>query len=117
MWQGRAACLHLLSLISPLDRDLALVYPPLLPVALYQFMRERGIECLEAGDREFQSSRGLSLNVLALAPRKCVAVAGFPGTLRLMKDAGCQVTCFVANALCIPCEGGPTCMTLPVWRG
>ena len=116
-WQGRAACLHLLSLISPLDRDLALVYPPLLPVALYQFMRERGIECLEAGDKEFQSSRGLSLNVLALAPRKCVAVAGFPGTLRLMKDAGCQVTCFVANALCIPCEGGPTCMTLPIWRG
>ena len=117
VWRGRAACLHLLSLISPLDRDLALVYAPLLPVALYQFMRERGIQCLKAGDREFKSSRGLSLNVLSLAPRECVAVAGFPGTLRLMKEAGCQVTCFVANALCIPCEGGPTCMTLPLWRG
>ena len=117
LWQGSEACLHLLSLVSPLDRDLALVYPPLLPVALYQFMWERGIECLEASDKEFKSSRGLSLNVLALAPRKCVAVAGFPGTLRLMKDAGCQVTCFIANALCIPCEGGPTCMTLPLLRG
>ncbi len=116
VWQGSAACLHLLSLISPLDRDLALVHQPLLPVALYQFMRERGIQCLEACDREFRSSRGLNLNVLALAPRKCVAVAGFPETLRLMKDAGCQVTCFAADALCIPCEGGPTCMTLPLWR-
>ena len=117
MWHGSAACLHLLSLVSPLDRGLALVYPPLLPVALFQFMRERGIECLEASDKEFKSSRGLSLNVLALAPRKCVAVAGFSHTLRLLKDAGCEVTCFMADALCIPCEGGPTCMTLPVWRG
>ena len=116
-WHGSDACLHLLSLISPLDRDLALVYPRLLPVALYQFMRERGIECLEASDKEFKSSRGLSLNVLALAPRKCVAVAGFSHTLRLMRDAGCEVACFEADALCIPCEGGPTCMTLPIWRG
>ena len=73
MWQGRAACLHLLS--------------------------------------------GLSVNVLALGPRRCVTLAGFPQTLRTMKDAGCEVTCFVADALCLPCEGGPTCLTLPVWRG
>lgn len=117
MWHGSAACLHLLSVISPLDRDLALVYPRLLPVALGELLRERGIRLLEAGDEEFQASRGLSLNVLATGPRRCIAVGGFPQTARLMLEAGCEVTCFGADALCIPCEGGPTCLTLPVWRG
>ncbi len=116
VWHGSAACLHLLSLVSPLDRDLALVYPRLLPVALRALMRGRGIRCLEASDGEFAASNGLNLNVLATGPRRCVAVDGFPRTVELMRDAGCQVTCFDADALCIPCEGGPTCMTLPVWR-
>lgn len=116
IWQGRTACLHLLSLMSPLDRDLALVYKPLMPVALYQMLRERGVECLEANEKEFMASGGLSVNVLALGPRKCLTLAGFPRTLRTMKNGGCEVTCFMADALCLPCEGGPTCLTLPVWR-
>lgn len=117
MWHGSDACLHLLSVISPLDRDLALIYPRLLPVALHRFIGERGIRCIEAGDEEFEASGGLCLNVLAMGPRRCIAVAGFPDTLRLMRDAGCEVTCFDADALCMPCEGGPTCLTLPLWRG
>ena len=117
VWRGSAACLHLLSLMSPLDRDLALIYPPLVPVALYQMLREWGIECVEAGEKEFRASGGLSVNVLALGPRRCLTLAGFPRTLRTMKDAGCKVTCFMADALCLPCEGGPTCLTLPLRRG
>lgn len=116
VWQGRAACLHLLSLVSPLDRDLALVYPRLFPVALYELMRARGIRILEAGDEEFHASGGLNLNVLATAPRQCIALDGFPGTRRLMSEAGCDVTCFRGDALCIACEGGPTCLTLPILR-
>ena len=58
VWRGSAACLHLLSLMSPLDRDLALVYKPLMPVALYQMLRERGIECVEASEKEFVKSGG-----------------------------------------------------------
>lgn len=117
VWRGSTACLHLLSVVSPLDRDLALVYPRLLPVALMQLLRRRGIRCLEAGDGEFEASGGMNLNVLATAPRRCIAVGGFPNTVQLMRDAGCEVTCFDADALCIPCEGGPTCMTLPIRRG
>lgn len=117
VWRGSEACLHLLSLMSPLDRDLALVYRPLVPVALYGMLRERGMECLDANEKEFLASGGLSVNVLALEPRWCLTLAGFPRTLRTMKNAGCRVTCFVADALCLPCEGGPTCLTLPVWRG
>ena len=116
VWNGSAACLHLLSVISPLDRDLVLVYPRLLPVALRQLLRDLGIRCLEASDEEFEASNGLNLNVLATGPRRCIAVDGFPHTVRLMRDAGCAVTCFAADALCIPCEGGPTCLTLPLWR-
>lgn len=116
VWNGSAACLHLLSVISPLDRDLVLVYPRLLPVALRQLLRDLDIRCLEASDEEFEASNGLNLNVLATGPRRCIAVDGFPHTARLMRDAGCAVTCFAADALCIPCEGGPTCLTLPLWR-
>ena len=116
MWHGSAACLHLLSLVSPLDRDLALLYPRLFPVALHELLRERGIRCLEVGDEEFTASAGLNLNVLAIAPRRCIALDGFPETARLMRDAGCEVARFDGDALCIPCEGGPTCLTLPILR-
>ncbi|MDE2943286.1 MAG: arginine deiminase family protein [Gemmatimonadota bacterium] len=116
MWNGSAACLHLLSLVSPLDRDLALIYPRLFPVALHRLMRERGIQLLEAGDEEFRASGGLNLNVLATAPRRGIALDGFPETVRLMRDAGCDITCFDGDALCIACEGGPTCLTLPILR-
>jgi N-dimethylarginine dimethylaminohydrolase len=112
-----AACLHLLSLVSPLDRDLAVVYRPLLPVALYELLRDRGVTCLGVPDDEFALSNGLNLNVLAVAPRKCIALDGFPATARLMTEAGCDVALFPGDALCIPCEGGPTCMTCPILRG
>ena len=117
VWEGEAACLHLLSLVSPLDRDLALIYRRLLPVALYELLRDRGVTCLEAPDEEFTASRGLNLNVLAVAPRKCIALDGFPATARLIREAGCDVALCPGDALCIPCEGGPTCMTLPILRG
>jgi len=116
-WHGPAACLHLLSVVNPLDRDLALVHRPLLPVALGTVLRDRGIRCLEVDGDEFRSGGGMNLNVLVVAPRRCIAVRGFPRTLRLMRDAGCEVTVFAGDALCVPCEGGPTCMTLPIRRG
>ncbi len=116
-WRGPDACLHLLSVVNPLDRDLALVHRPLLPVALGTLLRDRGIRCLEVDGDEFRSGGGMNLNVLAIAPRRCIAVRGFPKTLRLMRDSGCEVTTFAGDALCVPCEGGPTCMTLPIRRG
>jgi dimethylargininase len=51
-----------------------------------------------------------------VAPRQVIAVDGFPGTLHLMRDAGCDVQTFTADELCIPCEGGPTCLTRPILR-
>lgn len=115
-FSGPDACLHLLSMISPLGPDLALVHEPLLPVRLHQDLVERGYELVVAPPEEFEASSGLNLNVLAVAPREVIAVAGFEGTVRAMRDAGCTVATFVADELCIPCEGGPTCLTRPLHR-
>lgn len=116
LWQGEEACLHLMSVISPLADDLALVYSPLLPAPFYQMLRARGIRLVEGDAEEFAASNGLSLNVLPTSPLKVIAVAGFPRTKAAMEAAGCTVETFEADALCIACEGGPTCLTRPILR-
>lgn len=116
LWQGEEACLHLMSVISPLADDLALVYSPLLPAPFYQMLKVRGIRLVEGDAEEFAASNGLSLNVLPTSPNKVIAVAGFPNTKAAMESAGCIVETFEADALCIACEGGPTCLTRPILR-
>jgi N-dimethylarginine dimethylaminohydrolase len=116
LWHGEAACLHLMSVISPLADDLALVYAPLLPTAFYQLLKARGVKLVEGDADEFFASNGLSLNVLPTAPREVIAVAGFARTKIAMEAAGCTVKTFEADALCIACEGGPTCLTRPILR-
>ncbi|MEM7323108.1 MAG: arginine deiminase family protein [Actinomycetota bacterium] len=114
--RGPEACLHLMSVVSPLDVDLALVHPPLMPTPLWEALLDRDYQVLVAPAEEFEQSLGLSLNVLATAPRELIAINGFEGTLAVMRDAGCTVATFDADELCIPCEGGPTCMTRPLRR-
>lgn len=116
LWQGEEACLHLMSVISPLADDLALVHSPLLPAPFYQMLRAHGIGLVEGDAGEFAASNGLSLNVLPTSPRQVIAVAGFPKTEAAMRAAGCSVQTFEADALCIACEGGPTCLTRPILR-
>jgi N-dimethylarginine dimethylaminohydrolase len=116
LWHGEEACLHLMSVISPLADDLALVHAPLLPAAFYQMLKARGIGLVEGDADEFLASNGLNLNVLPTAPREVIAVDGFPETRAAMEAAGCTVRTFEADALCIACEGGPTCLTRPVLR-
>lgn len=115
-FHGLDACLHLMSIISPLADDLALVHLPMLPVAFWQLLNSQGIKMIAAPAEEFAASSGLNLNVLPLKPLDVLMVAGFDGTRRVMEDAGCKVTTFDADALCIPCEGGPTCLTRPILR-
>jgi N-dimethylarginine dimethylaminohydrolase len=116
LWQGEEACLHLMSVISPLADDLALVYSPLLPAPFYQMLKAHGVQLVEGDAEEFRLSNGLSLNVLPTDHRQVIAIAGFPKTKAAMEAAGCTVTTFEADALCVACEGGPTCLTRPVLR-
>lgn len=113
---GPDACLHLLSVVNPLDIDLALVRRQLVPVALHERMVAKGYELLDVPTDEYEASAGLSLNVLAVAPKRCIAIDGYPKTVDLMEGAGCEVEVFRADELCLPCEGGPTCLTRPLWR-
>jgi N-dimethylarginine dimethylaminohydrolase len=117
LWQGEEACLHLMSVISPLADDLALVYSPLLPAPFYQLLKAHGIRLVEGDADEFRASNGLSLNVLPTDQRNVIAIAGFAKTRAAMEAAGCTVATFEADALCVACEGGPTCLTRPVLRG
>ncbi|ODT31261.1 MAG: amidinotransferase [Kaistia sp. SCN 65-12] len=116
LWQGEEACLHLMSVISPLADDLALVYSPLLPAPFYQMLKAHGVRLVEGDAEEFRISNGLSLNVLPTDQRKVIAIAGFPRTKAAMEEAGCTVSTFAADALCVACEGGPTCLTRPLLR-
>lgn len=111
-WHGRGEVMHLMSLISPLAPDLAVVYAPLLPTRLAQLLEEREVELVEVPDDELES---LGSNVLALAPRVALAVEGNPRTRERMKRAGVEVLTYRGEELSKG-DGGPTCLTRPLLR-
>jgi dimethylargininase len=112
-WNGAGEVMHLLSFVSPLDADLALVYPRLAPVRLLRLLAERGIGVLEVPDEEFESQ---GTNVLALAPRRSLSLDGNPATRRLMERAGVDVVVYRGEEISRKGDGGPTCLTRPLLR-
>jgi N-dimethylarginine dimethylaminohydrolase len=111
---GPEACLHLLSLISPVDVDLAVAYPPLMPTAFWTELRRREIRLLEVPEEEFLHTQ--ATNVLTVAPRRCIMLEGSPLTKQLLEMADCEVVTFPGEPLSFKAEGGPTCLTRPVLR-
>jgi dimethylargininase len=111
-WHGRDEVMHLMSLISPLAPDLAVVYEPLLPARLAQLLEARGVELVLVPDEEFAS---MGTNVLALAPRVALAVEGNPRTRERMERAGVEVLTYRGEELSKG-DGGPTCLTRPLLR-
>ena len=111
-WHGRGEVMHLMSLISPLAPDLAVVYEPLLPTRLAQLLEQRGVELVPVPDEEFDS---MGSNVLALAPRVALAVEGNPRTRERMERAGVEVLTYRGEELSKG-DGGPTCLTRPLLR-
>ena len=113
-YHGAGEVMHLMSLVSPLDRDLAVVYLPLMPVRLVELLRERGYSFVEVPDEEFDS---MACNVLALGPRMALALEGNPQTRRRMEAAGVDVRVYSGEELSRKGDGGPTCLTRPLLRG
>jgi N-dimethylarginine dimethylaminohydrolase len=111
---GPDACLHLLSLISPVDVDLAVAYPPLMPTALWRELRRRGVRLLEVPEDEFVRTQ--ATNVLTVSPRRCIMLDENPVTRELLEMADCEVVTFSGAPLSFKAEGGPTCLTRPIWR-
>ena len=112
-YHGPGEVMHLLSLVSPLDRDLALVYLPLMPVRLVELLNEHGYELVEVPDDEFES---MGCNVLALGPRVALALDGNPETRRRLEAAGVDVRVYSGEELSRKGDGGPTCLTRPLER-
>ncbi len=111
--QGADACLHLMSLISLVRPNLAVVYEPLLPVPLHELLAEHGVRFVNVPDQEFDT---MGCNVLALAPGECIMLEGNPVTKSRLEKAGCRVRTYRGNEISLKAEGGPTCLTRPILR-
>lgn len=112
-WRGPGDVFHLMSIISPVDRDLAVVYSPLMPVPFREALVEGGIALVEVPDEEFDS---MGANVLAIAPRACVMVDGNPVTRERLEAAGARVHVYDGREISLKGGGGPTCLTRPIRR-
>lgn len=112
-WRGESDVMHLMSLISPVDRDLALVYARLLPVPFRQLLLDRGYRLIEVPDEEFDS---MGCNVLALSPGRCVMLTGNGRTRTALERAGVEVIEYAGTEISVKGAGGPTCLTRPLVR-
>lgn len=112
-WRGSAGVFHLMSVISPVDRDLAVVYSPLLPVPFRERLLDLGLALVEVPDEEFDT---MGTNVLAVTPRRCLMLAGNPGTRRRLEQAGVEVLEYEGREISLKGGGGPTCLTRPLGR-
>jgi arginine deiminase len=112
-WQGPQDVLHLMSFISILDDDLAVVYRKILPVPLFELLTVYGVELVDVDEREYDS---LGCNVLSVSPRNVIMAAGNPVTRARLEAAGCTVSEFDGSEICLPGAGGPTCLTRPLLR-
>jgi dimethylargininase len=110
---GPTQCLHLLSLISPVADDLAVVYLPLLPSGLYELLVGLGVALIAVPDQEYAT---LACNVLAVRPRVVIVAEGNHITAAALRDAGCEVHPFAATEIGLNGGGGPTCLTRPILR-
>jgi dimethylargininase len=113
-WRGPAELIHLMSVISPVADDLAVVYLPLLPVGLWHLLADLGIRLVTVPDEEFGT---LGCNVLAVRPGVVILADGNPRTAAALATAGCEVHTYPATEIGLNGSGGPTCMTRPILRG
>ena len=111
--QGPEWCLHLMSVVSPVREDLAVVYERLAPVAMLEELRRRGMELLPVPEEDWLT---LGCNVLAVAPGVVVVASGNEATADALAARGCDVHVYAASEVSKG-EGGPTCLTRPILRG
>jgi len=112
-YKGPSDVFHLMSILSPVDNNLAVVYSPLMPIVFRNLLLERGYQLIEVPDHEFES---IGCNVLALAPRVCLMVDGNPVTRAALEKAGCTVYVYKGDEISVKGGGGPTCLTRPIYR-
>ena len=110
---GPGHVLHLMSFLSPVADDLAVVFPPLAPVALMETLADRGVAVVAVDAGEYPS---MACNVLAVRPRQVIMLEGNPVTRRVLERHGCEVHCYDGSDISLKGDGGPTCLTQPLLR-
>jgi N-dimethylarginine dimethylaminohydrolase len=105
--------LHLMSIISPLDQDLALIYRPFMPRSFIAWLEQLGIQFVEVPDDEYEI---MGCNVLAIAPRQAIMLENLPGVKTGLENAGVNVATYKGIEISRKGEGGPTCLTRPLER-
>jgi N-dimethylarginine dimethylaminohydrolase len=111
--RGPEDVFHLMSVLSPIDASLAVVYSPLMPVSLREWLLWRGMRLVEVPPEEFDA---MGANVLAIAPRRCVMMSGAPLTRARLEAAGADVLTYDGVEISAKGGGGPTCLTRPLAR-
>ncbi len=111
---GPSACLHLMSLISLLDEQTALVDLPWLAVETVELLKTRGFRFVEI---DYSERDTLACNVLALGEKRLLSIEENRKTNDRLRQAGFDVRTFPASEICINGSGGPTCLTRPLLRG
>jgi len=112
-FKGTSDVFHLMSILSPVDKDLAVVYSPLIPIPFRELLLAFGFSLVEVPDEEFET---MGCNVLALSPRNCLMVSGNPVTKTRLEQAGATVHIYDGTEISIKGGGGPTCLTRPILR-
>jgi N-dimethylarginine dimethylaminohydrolase len=112
-YKGPSDVFHLMSILSPVDKNLAVVYSPLMPIVFRNELVQRGYQLVEVPENEFDS---MGCNVLALAPRVCLMVSGNPETKMALENAGCKIIEYKGEEISVKGGGGPTCLTRPLQR-
>lgn len=112
-FNGPAECLHLLSLISPVSTNLAVVHPPLMAVSFIETLRDYGWTLIDIAEEEFETQAS---NILALAPGKLLMLDGNPITRKRLEFWGCEVETYSGPEISLNRFGGPTCLTRPILR-
>ena len=113
-YQGPDACLHLMSLISMIDDDLAVAFPPLMPVRLVRELKDRGIRLIEVPEHEFANRQ--ATNALAIAPRDVLLLEGNSVTEERLREVDCRVATYRGKEITLKAEGGATCLPRRVLR-
>ena len=105
--------LHLMSIISPLDKDLALIYEPFMPQTFIDWLHKRSIELITVNEKEYHL---MGCNVLATAPREIIMLEKLPKVQSLLEETGCKIRTYKGDEISRKGEGGPTCLTRPIKR-
>jgi N-dimethylarginine dimethylaminohydrolase len=112
-WKGPDDVLHLMSIMSPIDHNLAAIYSKLMPVPFRQWLISRGYRFIEIPEDEYET---MACNILTIAPKKCLLLEGNPKTKKMLQNEHVEVHGYHGEEISKKGAGGPTCLTRPIYR-